>query len=136
MQITEEENTYLLCIQEPYTIQNDVVGIPNKYRTYTFPGSKCGAAILVTNMHIDGLPSKLHSEADSVVAEITIEVIKLILTSMYFEIGRQIVVDLSKIEAELQYANGVAVLLAIDINTRTASSHVPTTKSSGSTRDE
>jgi exonuclease III len=33
MQITEEESTDILCIQEPYTIQNKVAGIPRKFRT-------------------------------------------------------------------------------------------------------
>jgi hypothetical protein len=33
MQITEEESIDILCIQEPYTTQNKVVGIPNKFRT-------------------------------------------------------------------------------------------------------
>ena len=52
MQITEEESTGILCIQEPYIIQNKVVGIPNKFRTYTIAGTRSRAAIVVTNNHI------------------------------------------------------------------------------------
>jgi len=55
IQITEEESTDILCIQEPYTIQKKVVGIPNKFRTYTIPGTRSRAAILVTNKHINVL---------------------------------------------------------------------------------
>jgi len=55
---------------------------------------------------------------------------------MYFDIGRQIDVDLLRIEAVIKHANEVGVLLAIDSNARSASWHNPITKSVGSTRDE
>jgi len=55
---------------------------------------------------------------------------------MYFDIGRQIEMDLSKIEAMLQHANGVGVLLAIDSNARSAKWHDPITNSRGRTLDE
>jgi len=55
MQITEEECTNIFCIQEPYKIQNQVVGIPNNYRTYTIPGTRDREAIVVTNKHIEAL---------------------------------------------------------------------------------
>ena len=136
MQITEEESTDILCIQEPYTIQNKVVGIPNKFRTYTIAGTRSRAAIVVTNNHIDVLLLKQHSDADAVVAEITVDGVKLILASMYFDIGRQIEVDLSKIETVLQHANGVGVLLAIDSNARSVSWHDSTINARGRTLDE
>jgi Holliday junction resolvasome RuvABC ATP-dependent DNA helicase subunit len=50
MQITKEESTDILYIQEPYTIQNKVVGKPNKFRTYTIAGTS-RAGIVVTNKH-------------------------------------------------------------------------------------
>ena len=77
MQITEEECTDIICIQEPYIIQNKVVGIRNKYRIYTIPGTRSRAAIVVTNKHIDILLLKQHSDADAVVAEITVDGKKL-----------------------------------------------------------
>jgi hypothetical protein len=134
MQITEEESTDIFCSQEPYTIQNKVVGIPNKFRTYTIAGTRRRAAIVVTNNHIDVLLLKQHSDANAV-AEITVDGVKLILASMYFDIGRQIEVDLSKIEAVL-HANGVGVLLAMDSNGRPASWHESTTNARGRTLDE
>jgi hypothetical protein len=70
MQITEEESMDILCIQEPYTRQNKIVGIPNKYRTYTIDGTRSRAAIVVTNKHLDVLLLKQHSDADATVAEI------------------------------------------------------------------
>jgi hypothetical protein len=135
MQITEKESTDILCIQEPYTIQNKVVGIPNHFRTYTIAGTRSRAPIVVTNNHIDVLLLKQHSDADAV-AEITVDEVTLILASMYFDIGRQVEVDLSKTEAVLQHANGVGVLLAIDSNARSVSWHDSTTKAKGRTLDE
>ena len=90
MQITEEESTDILCIQETYTIQNKVVGIPNKFRTYTVAGKRSRAAIVVTNNHRDVLLLKQHSGTDAIVAKITAEGVKLILASMYFDICRKI----------------------------------------------
>jgi hypothetical protein len=113
-----------------------VVGIPNKFRTFTIAGTRSRAAIVVTNNHIDVLLVKQHSGANAVVAEITVDGVKLILVSMYFDIGRQIEVDLSKIEALLQHANGVGFLLAIDSNVRSVSWHDSTTNARGRTLDE
>ena len=92
--------------------------------------------IVVTNKHLDALLLKQFSDADAVVAEITVDGIELILASMYFDIARQIQVDLSKIEAVLQHANGLWVLLAIDGNARSALWNDPTTNSRGRTLDE
>ena len=136
MQITVEESTDIICIQEPYTIKNKVVGISSKFRTFTNARTRSRAAIVVTNKHIDALLFKQFSDADAVVAEITLDGVKLILASMYFDIDRQIEVDLSKFEAVLQHANGVGVLLAIDSNARSASLHDSTTNARGTTLDE
>jgi hypothetical protein len=98
-----------------------VVGKPKRVRTYTIAETRSRAAIVVTNSHIDVLLLKQLSGEDAVVVEIKIDGVKLILTSMYFDIGRQIEVGLSKVEAILQHVNGAGVLLAIDSNARSAS---------------
>jgi len=91
---------------------------------------------VVTNKHKDVLLLKQHSDADAIVAEITADGVKLIMASMYFDIGRPVEEDLSKIEAVLQHANGVGGLLAIDSNARSASWHDSTTNAKGRTLDE
>jgi hypothetical protein len=53
MQITKGEITDIICIQEPYIIQNKMVGIPNKFRTYALSESRSRAAIVITNNQID-----------------------------------------------------------------------------------
>ena len=131
MQITEEESMDILCIQEPYIIQNKVAGIPSKFRTYTIPETRFRAAVVVTNRYIDVLLLKQYSDADPVVAEITTDGEKFILASMYFDICRQTEVDLTKIEAVLKHANGAGVLLAIDSKARSTSWHDTTTNVRG-----
>ena len=49
MQLTEEESIDIFSIQEPYIIQNNVTGIPHKYRIYTIPNTRSRAAIVITN---------------------------------------------------------------------------------------
>jgi hypothetical protein len=97
MQITKEERTDILCNQEPYTIQNKVVGIPNKFRNYGLARTRSRTAIVVTNKHIAVVLLKQHSDADAIVAEITVDGVKLIMASMCCDIGRPIEEDLSKI---------------------------------------
>ena len=58
------------------------------------------------------------------------------MTGMYFDIGRQIEVDLSKIETVLQHANGVGVLLTIYCNARSASWHDSTKNTRVRTLDD
>ena len=136
MKIIEEESTDIICIQEPYIINNRVVGIPKKYRTYTITEERSRAAIVVTNNHIDVLLLRQFLDADGVVVEITAGGEKLILASMYFDIGRHIEEDLLKIDAVLQHANGAGVLLALDSNARSATWHDSTTNNRGRLLDE
>jgi len=55
---------------------------------------------------------------------------------MYFDINRQIEDDLNKIEAIIQHAKGVGVLLAIDSNSRSRSWHDNQTNSRGRILEE
>jgi len=136
MQIIEEESTDIICIQEPYIIQNKVVGIPNKFRTYALSESRSRAAIVITNNQLDVFLLKQLSDADTIVTEITVNGAKLILASIYLDIRQQIEMDLSKIEAVLQHANGAGVLLAIDSNSRSTSWHDLTTNARGRILEE
>jgi len=135
MQLTEEENIHILSIQEPYIIQNKVTGIPHKYRIYTIPNTRSRAAIVITNKQIDAILLKQLSEADAVVAEVTINGVKLVLASMYFDIERQIEIDLAKIDNILQHGNRKGVILTIDSNSRSTTWH-DITKARGKKLDE
>ena len=136
MQLTEEESTDILSIQEPYILQNNVTGIPLKYRIYSIPNTRCRAAIVIKNKQIDAILLKQLSDADAIVAEITVNGAKFFFASMYFDIDRQIEQDLTKIDNILQHAKGEGVILTIDSNARSTSWHDITTKARGKKLEE
>jgi len=86
MKIIEEDCTDILCIQEPYTIQNKIAGIPKKFKIFTSGEGRNRAAIVVTNNQIDALLIKQLLDTDTVVLETIIDSLKIILASMYFDI--------------------------------------------------
>jgi hypothetical protein len=135
-QLIEEEKIDILAIHEPYIIQNKVTGIPHKYRIYTIPNTRSRAAIVITNKQIDAILLKQLSEADTIVAEITINGLTFIFASMYFDIDRHIELDLEQIDNILQHANGKGVILTIDSNSRSTSCHDITTNARGKKLDE
>jgi hypothetical protein len=136
MKITEEDNTDILCIQEPYTIQNKIVGIPKKIQNFHIrgrkkPGSYSSNLPPRTTLLIEQL-----SDKDIVVLEVIIGKVKIILASMYFYISQQIEIDLLKIEAIIQHAKGAGVLIAMDSNSRSTSWHDTLTKTRGRILEE
>jgi hypothetical protein len=70
MKIIAEDSTEILCIQEPYTIQNKIFGIPKKYKIFTSGERRNRAAIVVTNNQIDTLLIKQLSHLDTVGIEV------------------------------------------------------------------
>jgi hypothetical protein len=63
------------------------------------------------------------SDADSVVIEILKGNTKIIAASMYFDKGKQIEQDITKIGAILQHAENTKVLIASDCNARSTLWH-------------
>jgi hypothetical protein len=82
MQIIAKEGTGIIFIQEPYIIQNKVIGISKKYKTYSALGGRCRAAIVVTNNKLDILLLQQFSDADTVTVEITMGNKNIIAVSM------------------------------------------------------
>jgi len=112
MKTTEEDNTDILSIQEPYTIHNKVAGITKNYKTFTAGEGRSRAAVVVTSAHIDAMLINQLSDADMVTVEITNGSSKFILVSMYLDRENQIEIDLVKIEAAIRHAKGSGVLIA------------------------
>jgi exonuclease III len=136
LKIIEEENIDILCIQEPYTIQNKIAGLSKKYKIFTSGEGRNRAAIVVTNKQVETLLIKQLSDEDTVVLEVLIDNVKIILASIYFHISRQIETDLLKIEAIILHATGAGVLVAIDSNSRSTSWHDTLTNRRGRTLEE
>jgi hypothetical protein len=97
--IIEEGNTDFLCIQEPYAIRSKIAGLPKNLKIFTSGEGKHRAAIIVNNTEVDTMLIKQLSDEDAVVLEVITGNKKIIITSMFFDINRQINIDLLKIEA-------------------------------------
>jgi exonuclease III len=136
MKIVEEDSTDILYIQEPYTIQDKIAGIPKKFKIFTSGEGRNRAAIVVTSNHIDTLLITQLSDVDAVVVEVIFGNLKIILANICFGIGQPIEVDLTKIDATLQHAKGASVLIAVDSNSRSTLWHDALTNTGGRILEE
>jgi hypothetical protein len=116
IKVIEENDTDILFIQEPYTIQNRLIGIPTKYKLYTAGERRHRAAVVVTNNQLDATLLLQLSDADTVAIEGIKGNIKIIVVSMYFDREQQIEHDLKKMDRVLRHAKGAWVLFAADSN--------------------
>ena len=91
----EDEGTYILCIQEPYTIGSKLVGLPRSYKALAAREGRKLAAIIINNKNIYTILINQLSDEDAVVMEAKVDV-TLIIASMYFDINRPIETDLRK----------------------------------------
>jgi exonuclease III len=85
MNLTKQEHTDILLIQEPYLIQNKLVGITRSYRTYKTNEDKGRAAIVIANDSIDALLIKQLSDRDTTVIEVRNRTMQFIVVSMYLD---------------------------------------------------
>jgi hypothetical protein len=123
MKYIADNNVNIICIQEPYTLQCRVVGVPKLYNTLTAVKAISRAAIIVTNNRIDAMLITQLSDTDTVAVEITRGDLKIIIASMYFDRGNPLGPDLAKIEAILQHAKGLGVIISMDSNARSTLRH-------------
>ena len=130
LKIVDEDGTDVVCIQEPYVI-NKIAGIPRKHKIYATEEGRHRAAIVVTNDQIESLLLRQLSDEDTVVLEVLSDKVKTIITSMYFDINRQIEDDLNKTDAIMQHAKGAGVLVAIDSNSMSKMWHDNQTNAKG-----
>jgi hypothetical protein len=136
LKIIEEDGTDILCIQEPYTIGNKIVGLPRSYKVFASGEGRKRAAIVINNKQIDTILITQLSDEDAVVLEMKVDNVTLIIASMYFDINRPIDIDLQKMEATLTHAKGVGIIFAIDSNSRSTSWHDVLTNKRGRILEE
>ena len=79
---------------------------------------KSRVAIIVTNNMIDAMVITQLSDADAVTVEITKGDMKIITASMYLDRCNPLGPDLAKIEAILQHAKGLGLIISMDNNAR------------------
>jgi hypothetical protein len=121
--IIGEEITDILCSEEPYEFRNKLAGLSRRLKIFTAGVRKHRAAILVNNKRVDTVLLNQLSGENAVVIELIFDNKKAIISSMHFDINRNIDIDLRKIEAIIQHSHHAGILIAIDNNTRSSSWH-------------
>lgn len=118
VQLIYELRIDLCLIQEPYTVNNKLAGIPKSMRTYVCGAGRKRAAIIISNKNIDATVINQLSNEDCVVVEIHHRDKKFYTTSMYFDIEADISIDIGKIESILEHTKGEGMLISADTNAR------------------
>ena len=131
MKAVAEDETDIIFIQEPNTIQGKVIGISTKYRIFTSGKERCRAAVVATNNQIDAMLMHQLSDADTVAVEIIKGNTKIIAASIYFDRENQIEHDLIKMESVLHHTKNTGVLIASDCNDRSTLWHDTLTNTMG-----
>ena len=106
MNYIAENNVDITCIQEPYTTQHRVTGLPKQYKT-SAGKTRSRAAVIISNNRLDAMLITQLSDSDTATVELTSSDLKIILASMYFDREHSLEPDLAKIEAILHHAKGL-----------------------------
>ena len=120
MQLIEEAKSDLTYIQEPYTNNNKIVGIPKRFRTYTCGNGRNRAAVVANNKELDIILLNQMSDEDCVVVEVRTNKIKFFATSMYCDATIDMETNIKKMESILRYVHGkgMGLLISTDSNAR------------------
>ncbi|KAJ4438366.1 hypothetical protein ANN_14308 [Periplaneta americana] len=129
--MVRESNIDLAFIQEPYTINNKVAGIPKTYRTYSNGSERKRAAIIANNKEMDVILINQLSDEDCVVVEIRFQQDKIYAASVYCDITKDIGIDIRKIENIINHAQGVGTIICVDSNSRNTLWHDTVTNRRG-----
>ena len=107
MYTIKQQNIDLVLAQEPYVLDNKVAGVSRNYKTFTHGNHRIRAAILVTNERIDTMQVNQISNEDAVVIQLIHGNLRVHAASMYFDIERDINIDLKKVDDILSHAETV-----------------------------
>ena len=118
VQLINEHGVDIIFIQEPYTINNKLAGIPNSLRTYTCGDRRKRAAIIINNKNINAIAINQISDGDCIVTELIYKGAKFFGASIYFDGEEDIEEDLRKVEQSLDYAKGNGLMILADTNAR------------------
>ena len=118
VQIISEQNTDLIFMQEPYVINNQLVGLPKRFSIFTGGNGKKRSAIIANNNKMDIIAINQLNNADCVVVEVITNRHKFYAASIYMDIERDIGIDIKQIESILEHAKDFGVIIATDTNAR------------------
>ena len=118
IQLINEQSIDIICIQEPYSINTKLPGIPKSMRTYACGDGRRRAAIIISNHNIDATLIRQYSDEDCIIIEVNYNGEKFYTASMYFDRERNIETDIRKVETVLDHIKGSEIIIASDTNAR------------------
>jgi hypothetical protein len=135
-QLINQHNIDITYIQEPYTINNKLAGLPRSYKVYTLGDERKRSAIVINNDRLDVTLITQLSNEDCVTVEVRSETDKFYSVSMYFDSRRDIEDDIRQLEKVLDYTKGNGLIIAMDSNARSKMWHDITTNQRGKLLEE
>ena len=108
----------MALIQEPYTINYNVAGIPRSFKTFAFGNGRKRTVIIVNNNELDVLLVNQLLDENCVVTEIRSKLVKFYCASIYFDINEDIETSIRKIERIINHTNGTALIIAAGTNAK------------------
>ena len=118
MQLINQHNVDITYIQEPYTINNKLVGRLRSHKVYMSEDGRKRTAIVINNDQLDVTLITQLSNEDCVAVEVRSEAVKFYSVSMYFDSRRDIEKDIRKLEKVMDYIKGNGLIIAVDSNAR------------------
>ena len=116
--LSEQDKTGILFIQEPYLYNRRIAGISTKSRIYTSHEDKSRVAIVINNRYIDAVLITQLSDSDCVLLELEYNGSRFHAASMYFDITEETERGLEKIDKMLEFTKGNGLIIAADSNAR------------------
>ena len=115
-QLINQHNVDITCVQEPYTINNKLAGLPKFHRVYTFGDGRKRTAIVINNDLLDATVITKLSNGKCVAVKVRSEAVNFYSVSMYFDSRRDIEEDIRQLEKVMDYTKGNGLLIAVDRN--------------------
>ena len=97
-QIIVQNNIYVVFLQEPYTIRNNVVGFPKSFKIFAYGNGRKRSDVIVNNNNVDAVAIKQVSDEDATLIEIIYKGLNFYGASLYFAIDRDIERGIGKVE--------------------------------------
>jgi len=135
-QLINQHNIDITYVQEPYTINNKLAGLPRSHKVYTSGDGRKRTAIVINNDQLDvPLITKLSNE-DCDAVKVRSEAVKFYSVSMYFNSRRDIDEDIRQLEKVMDYTKGNGLIIAVYSNARSKMWHDTITNQRGKTLEE
>jgi hypothetical protein len=136
VQLINQHNVDITYIQQSYTINNKLAGLPRSHKVYTSGDGRKRTAIVINSGQLDVTLVTQLSNEDCVAVEVRSETVKFYSVSMYFDSHSDIEEDIRQLEKAMDYTKGSGLIIAVDSNARSKMWHDTVTNQRGKILEE